>query len=685
MATPYTYQGSPSLSNSHHTYVTVNGKDNSMRNVYHEDKTYHHNPRNSHLYYPSVTEGNNSYDQSQQHSIPSRCSQKTYFPHFSHNVGNTNGLSQRGVIQLSTTDSHESDEEAAATALLLAAGGPRRDEVENMERIKKENVESFRQNDGPQVLQSSISAQSGNVPSHVSPNNFNSNHNMTKQIETCESTSNTNTKCSRLGIIQQNCPCKYSDSQSDEQYKSECSRKGYNSNFPSLLHDALSKSKYSGSILEWLPHGMAWRVLRWNALLDCVIPDIFPELCICDSKHKNNAQKGVSPGSERMNNFLYYVKSWGFEEVKQMGVDIGSYRHELFIRGARHLCNQIYFAPRNDKKVIQCSNCADVSRENTLQDDENPIRDNYIVSSHSQAFNGKIASSPGRFSMTKISAINIGVGTISPSLPSGGARRVVTESPESGKKRNASSSDIEACPNLEYKTPPPFVEIQGGRLATNQQLNKVVVSPRSSPPRPILYRYHPSSCQAKIPLPRLYSSDLPSTPMRTHHPRHLQMTRSRVPDSPYLRNLPNMISSYQTPPDRVVARSNVPPPFPLRSGRGGVRVKVTPTKRPDCCDEMNNRPSSSPRNTFPVSNRGKGNYGPRRASHIQQLLSEQIYNPNRSLNDLRMLKEPIKGSIASTFCGSSLSSHPVVIAMSKKMKRVHIMKGANTVGTKFFI
>jgi len=103
--------------------------------------------------------------------------------------------------------------------------------------------------------------------------------------------------------------------------------------FPSLLHDVLSSSIHSGKVLEWLPHGQAWRVLRWDEMSNTVLPSYFPEFCAETSKEDADAAVDM---------FLWHVKAWGFEEVRKVGADMGSYRHKLFVRRDADLCRQMH-------------------------------------------------------------------------------------------------------------------------------------------------------------------------------------------------------------------------------------------------------------------------------------------------------------------------------------------------------
>jgi hypothetical protein len=90
-------------------------------------------------------------------------------------------------------------------------------------------------------------------------------------------------------------------------------------NFPDYLHMVLSEPDATGSVLQWLPHGHAWRVVRWDALRRNVLPKYFPQLC-------QEEEDGSSGGS--IDAFLWNVRAWGFEEIKD-GADVGAYAHKV--------------------------------------------------------------------------------------------------------------------------------------------------------------------------------------------------------------------------------------------------------------------------------------------------------------------------------------------------------------------
>mmetsp|Transcript_1901 Transcript_1901/g.2657 ORF Transcript_1901/g.2657 Transcript_1901/m.2657 type:complete len:654 (-) Transcript_1901:742-2703(-) len=101
--------------------------------------------------------------------------------------------------------------------------------------------------------------------------------------------------------------------------------------FTTVLHqNLLGNSSYS-TIIQWLPHGHAWKILRWDALRR-ILPTFFPQLT-------------EGSGSGSMDKFLSEVRAWGFEEIKD-GPDVGAYCHMLFVRGNQELCKQMRYSPK---------------------------------------------------------------------------------------------------------------------------------------------------------------------------------------------------------------------------------------------------------------------------------------------------------------------------------------------------
>jgi len=97
------------------------------------------------------------------------------------------------------------------------------------------------------------------------------------------------------------------------------------SHFPTVLHKVLSDDACAGSVVQWTEDGESWKVLRWDGLRRQVLPKYFADLT--DEHGK---------GSGTIDAFLWHLTAWGFEEKQD-----GSYRHDLFIRGAQKLCSKM--------------------------------------------------------------------------------------------------------------------------------------------------------------------------------------------------------------------------------------------------------------------------------------------------------------------------------------------------------
>lgn len=103
--------------------------------------------------------------------------------------------------------------------------------------------------------------------------------------------------------------------------------------FPSILHTLLGHHDFK-NVFQWLPHGKAWKVVRWDALRRETMPQHFPHLC------QETDGSGKPIGS--IDGFLRHVRGWGFEEIKD-GPDCGAYHHVLFVRGSPKLCKNMSF------------------------------------------------------------------------------------------------------------------------------------------------------------------------------------------------------------------------------------------------------------------------------------------------------------------------------------------------------
>jgi len=90
--------------------------------------------------------------------------------------------------------------------------------------------------------------------------------------------------------------------------------------FPSVLHAVLTESEFANSVLQWLPHGQSWRIVRWDALRRQVLPKYFSQL------REEDCKDGTGQVCGSIDAFLWHLSAWGFEEVTD-GPDVGAYSH----------------------------------------------------------------------------------------------------------------------------------------------------------------------------------------------------------------------------------------------------------------------------------------------------------------------------------------------------------------------
>lgn len=87
--------------------------------------------------------------------------------------------------------------------------------------------------------------------------------------------------------------------------------------FPTVLHQVLSDKEFDGKVVQWLPDGESWKVLRWDGFRRQVLPRYFADLRDEDGS-----------GCGTIDAFLFHLGAWGFEEIKD-GTDVGAYRHDV--------------------------------------------------------------------------------------------------------------------------------------------------------------------------------------------------------------------------------------------------------------------------------------------------------------------------------------------------------------------
>ena len=80
------------------------------------------------------------------------------------------------------------------------------------------------------------------------------------------------------------------------------------SHLPAQLYNLLQEESRNNNVLQWLPDGKAWRIVRWDALRKQVLPKYFNFLTV--------------------DSFLAQLTEWGFCEI-QNGPNAGAYQHAV--------------------------------------------------------------------------------------------------------------------------------------------------------------------------------------------------------------------------------------------------------------------------------------------------------------------------------------------------------------------
>lgn len=344
------------------------------------------------------------------------------------------------------------------------------------------------------------------------------------------------------------------------------------SDFPAKLHRVLTKSDFAGTVLEWLPTGTSWRVLRWNELSTAVIPTHFPELLSEDTTRSNGKDGGSGSSeeevtSDRMNRFLYQIKAHGFEEIRNVGPDMGAYRHEFFIKVAPNLCRHM---------KSQVSSTIPVGRSPSFQSNEDttsmPPSDKKIVSPPRTGPRGRFSHTPPER---------------------------MTEPPGHPSHPNATNmTNSEDRPPSLHRGSPRFVSYQ--EQDGEQQHNTANVADGGSSGSPRNYLTTSDRSRKMInhvspmtQVPHIYVEGSSTHNDNSHLGAKfkLDLSSMRVPDSPYPRG---MGGSYETIGTTGGGTR-------LRSNRGGSRAMGRNTH-----SSIRDIPSPPRRSSFPVSTRGRG-------------------------------------------------------------------------------
>jgi hypothetical protein len=98
--------------------------------------------------------------------------------------------------------------------------------------------------------------------------------------------------------------------------------------FPAKMHAILSDKEIS-SVIEWCPHGRAWRILKPRIFEIHVLPKYFDH--------------------SKLSSFVRQANGWGFRRLTQ-GYDRNAYYHEWFLRGKPELVKQMKRPKVGEKK-----------------------------------------------------------------------------------------------------------------------------------------------------------------------------------------------------------------------------------------------------------------------------------------------------------------------------------------------
>jgi len=144
--------------------------------------------------------------------------------------------------------------------------------------------------------------------------------------------------------------------------------------FPSVLHTVLTHN-----VLQWLHHGKAWKIVRWDGLRREILPRYFSQLCHID-------EDGRGTGS--IDGFLWHVRAWGFCEITD-GPDVGAYTHEYFVRDDPQLCRKMKFSTESESHLSN----AEIQR--SLQTPHNLLRVPSLAASRSDGGSRESSSAGG--------------------------------------------------------------------------------------------------------------------------------------------------------------------------------------------------------------------------------------------------------------------------------------------------
>jgi len=525
-----------------------------------------------------------------------------------------------GDRRISLTSTY--DEEVAANALLLAAGGPRKDEVKNTMLKSNEAITSkhiIEYSIAPLLTEKKVESSSSfpniryasppnrNIhlpPNYVSPNSSTDERNGNEQDKKTSIIKSNNVNSGKdfsKEKLQQELTVKAWQQASEEVNDICLPVDDISLHFPSHLHlalssarirNSLSSTKNSGAVVEWLPHGKSWRVLRWDAFAKDIVPFYFPYLCNEDSKmRKGNKSYEDNHDCKRINMFLEKMKEWGFTEVREASPDLGSYRHDSFIRENPKLCLKMTTARK--PPVSSSSETENIQQQKSLNC---VIKTKPVLSLDSNSFH------PGQ-SEGKYSSPAYGSTILSRLHPLSDDTSIHPCAP----KHDIKSNDDFVLENLRRVVTSSSTDLIGTRnkkgcdggkrkhceIIDSSSVYDLTVQQKtdhSFPP----YFYNQVNHQGK----KLSSST---------HAQPFSMVKSTTKED----SRQTLYNKYDMPYSNVEHQGRVfyktSHPSSIRSGRGGARTTSKKSYNVEDYEEVSNR-AITPLNTFSVSSRGKGNH-----------------------------------------------------------------------------
>ena len=248
-----------------------------------------------------------SYDSTSSHSSPGSMSPK-------------HDYSSSQMSKLASTPSFEQGTRQLVAMALLE--GQRRRQVadEDQQSVATERSRPLKKR------KTVTPRKSSSYPAHVSPMSH-----MSVLSEAAATARDDHSQASTPRVVASTSTSYEEDAKEEEEEKTTTTKKTVNDDskkpatpppthvviphFPSVLHTLLTDSPYADKVVQWLPHGKAWRIVRWEALRRQVLPQFF-------------SPEEQSKGAGSVDAFMWHLTAWGFEEITE-GPDAGAYSHEV--------------------------------------------------------------------------------------------------------------------------------------------------------------------------------------------------------------------------------------------------------------------------------------------------------------------------------------------------------------------